>query len=87
MNENNEIKISVFPLIDSLLINTLNSLCKVIIILIQSIFIRDGINQNIGGIINSPINELIQFNDINILVDGSKEENKFAIIFNYNEFF
>lgn len=81
MKVNKLIKINVLPLA-ALLRRTLNSLCKVIIILIHNIFNRDGINQNLTGIRNKPIKDLNQFK-AKILVEGSKEENKFAIIFSY----
>lgn len=63
-------------------INTLNSLCNVEITKFHNMLIRDGINQNIGGIIISPKNVLIQFRDEFQFVEGSKDENKLAIIFN-----
>lgn len=50
--------------------------------LIQIIVNRDGINQYIDGIIKIPIRDLNQFRDKWKFVVGSKEENKFAIIFN-----
>lgn len=60
----------------------LNSLCKVIKILFQKIFIREGKNQNIIGKKRIPRNDLNQFKDkLKILVEGSKIENKFIIIF------
>ena len=80
--ENNEIKINVLPLELILPIKILNSLCKVIIILIQIKVKREGINQYIEGIIKMPIKVLNQFRESLKLVVGSKEENKFAIIFN-----
>lgn len=60
----------------------LNSWCKVKKILFQNIEIREGINQNIKGKNMIPKIVLIQFNDkFKILVEGSKIENKFIIIF------
>lgn len=57
-------------------------MCKVIKILFQKIFKREGKNQNIIGKNKIPKNELNQFNDkLKIFVDGSKIENKFIIIF------
>lgn len=80
---NNEIKIKVLPLILSDLIRILNSKWRVLMILNQINLRRLGINQNIVGIRIHPINVLIQFNEIDIiLVDGSKEEKRFVIIFN-----
>lgn len=79
INENKEIKIKVLPLI-LLLRRILNSLWRVVDVLIQSMFHRDGINQNIGGIKRSPNIVLNQFNE-KILEDGSNELNKLAITF------
>lgn len=80
--ENNLIKIRVAPFKDGDK-RILNSLWRVIIILYHIILYRDGINQNIGGIINNPIIVLIQFNEkFRILEVGSKTENKLVIIFN-----
>jgi hypothetical protein len=53
----------------------------VVVILFHKIIGRDGINQNLDGIIISPIAVLNQFNDIDQLDEGSKEENRFIIIF------
>jgi hypothetical protein len=51
-------------------------------ILFQKIFIREGKNQKIIGKKKIPKNELNQFKDkLKILVEGSKIENKFIIIF------
>lgn len=77
----------VLPLNFGELIIFLNSKWRIVIILIQNILIREGIIQYIGGITIKPIKILIQFNDKNRFVDGSKDENKFAIIFNYCVFF
>lgn len=83
MNENSEIKIKVLPLWLKVPNKVLNSVCKVLIILIQININRDGINQKEIGIISNPKNVLIQFNDkLKILVDGSNVENKLVIIFN-----
>lgn len=80
MIENREIKINVLPLI-FVPNKILNSLCKIIIILIHKKFHRDGISQYIEGINNNPRKVLSQFNE-KIFVEGSKELNKFVIIFN-----
>lgn len=61
----------------------LNSLIKNLKIIFHIIINREGINQNWNGkikIINLILN---QFNDNFILVEGSKIENKFIIIFNF----
>lgn len=52
---------------------------------IQIWFHRDGTNQKRGGIIIIIINDLTQFNDKvdELKVEGSNEENRFAIIFNF----
>lgn len=81
IKENNDTKISVLPL-EFFPRRILNSLWSVFTIKFQIILSRDGINQNTGGIKIKPINLLIQFNDKLKLVDGSKDENRFAIIFN-----
>ena len=61
----------------------MNSLWRVIKILFQKIFKRDGKNQNIIGKNKIPKKELNQFKDkLKIFVEGSKIENKFIIIFN-----
>lgn len=52
-----------------------------VVILFHRIVDRDGINQNLDGIIINPIVVLNQFNDIDQLDEGSKEENRFIIIF------
>lgn len=76
-------KISVLPLWPDVPNNVLNSLWSVNKMLFQKIWYRDGRNQYIEGINNSPINVLNQFNDkFMILEDGSNTENKFVIIFN-----
>lgn len=63
--------------------SVLNSLCKVSKTLFQIMLNRDGINQKEHGIINKPIKVLNQFNErLKIVVEGSKTENKFVIIFN-----
>lgn len=61
----------------------LNSLCKVKRILFQIIWYREGINQKEHGINNKPKKVLNQFREsLKIVVEGSKTENKFVIIFN-----
>jgi len=60
----------------------LNSLCNFKLILFHSNLVRDGMNQNIGGMIINPIIVLVQFKDIFQFDEGSKDENKFIIIFN-----
>jgi hypothetical protein len=68
-------------------IKVLNSLCNVKKILFQKWERREGRNQKIIGNINNPKNELIQFRErLKILVEGSKIENKFIIIFNLKTF-
>lgn len=59
----------------------LNSLWSVDVILIHKILGREGISQNIGGIINSPTKVLSQLIDEFQFVEGSKDEKRFAIIF------
>jgi hypothetical protein len=82
---NNEINIKVVPEYLWIPNKVLNSLWRVVKILFQKIFKRDGINQNIIGKNKIPKNELIQLRDrLKILVDGSKIENKFIIIFKLN---
>lgn len=55
-------------------------------ILFQKTFIRDGKNQKIIGKNMIPKNELNQFNGkLKRLVEGSKIENKFIIIFNLKQ--
>lgn len=51
-------------------------------ILIHIKLIREGMNQNIAGKNISPNIVLNQFKERFILVDGSKVENRFVIIFN-----
>jgi len=80
INENSEIKIKVPPL-EVGPRRVLNSLCKVWVILIHSNIKRDGINQNVAGIMIKHIILLIQLIDICQFEEGSKEENKFIIIF------
>lgn len=87
---NKEININVVPL--NLLIpnNVLNSECKIKKILFQNMEIREGKNQNIIGKNKIPNIVLSQLKEIlKILVEGSKIENKFIIIFNLikNNFF
>jgi len=69
------------------LIRVLNSLCKIIIKLFQKVNHRDCKNQYLCGIKKINIKILNQFNDIYKLVDGSKDENKFLIIFNYKDIY
>lgn len=88
MKVNKEINIKVVPLKLLGPINILNSWCKVIKILFQKIFNREGRNQKIIGKNKIPKKELIQFKDkLKILVDGSKIENKFIIIFKLKNFY
>lgn len=84
INVNIEIKIKEVPLKFCVLIRVLNSLCKIIIILIHNKLIREGINQYLGGSNKIPIQALIQFIERLKFVVGSKVENKFVIIFNLN---
>lgn len=79
--ENKDTKNRVLPLYSFILINALNSLWRVKINLIHNIFIRDGINQYMGGIMNRPKNTLNQFKDKLKFVAGSKVEKRFAITF------
>jgi hypothetical protein len=68
-------------------INILNSLCNVEKILFQKSSVREGVNQKIIGKNKIPKKALIQFNDkLKILVEGSKIENKFIIIFKLKKF-
>lgn len=89
MNENREIKIRVLPFEFFVPRRILNSLWSVVIIKFHRILNRDGINQNIGGIIRIPMNTLVQFRDKLKFVEGSNDEKRFAIIFNWriNYFF
>lgn len=84
IRENKEINNKVLPLIG---IRILNSLWRIKTILFQIILIREGINQNIGGIRKINKIDLNQFNLKLKFVEGSKDENKFIIIFNYLIFF
>lgn len=80
--ENSEIKIKEEPLlIDLYPISVLNSLWRFNNILFHNMKWRDGINQNLVGINNNPIDVLIQFKDILLKVDGSKTEKRLVIIF------
>lgn len=82
IKENNEINIKVIPffLFPN---NVLNSLWSLTNKLFQIILNRFGINQKIIGIKIRPIKILIQLSDIlKILVEGSKTEKRFVIIFN-----
>lgn len=80
--ENSEININVLPLCCVVPRRVLNSLCRVSNVLFNNSLYRDGIIQNIDGMINSPINVLIQFRDsLNTLDEGSKTEKRLFIIF------
>lgn len=80
INENKEININVLPLIFELT-KILNSLWRVEEIKIHNILNRDGIIQYIG-VKNIKINKALnQFKLKEKILDGSKDENKFAIIF------
>lgn len=61
----------------------LNSLIKNLNIIFQSIMNREGINQNWNGKMKIIIIILSQFIDSFILVEGSKIENRFIIMFNF----
>lgn len=82
--ENNEIKIKDAPLLIFLFpIRVLNSWCRINIILFHMMKCRDGINQYVDGININPKIVLNQLMDrLFRLVDGSKTENRFLIIFN-----
>jgi hypothetical protein len=83
IRENNEINIKELPGCPVGPKSVLNSLCKVKRILFQTNEYRDGINQKAVGINVSPKIVLIQFKERFItLVEGSKTENRFVIIFN-----
>lgn len=61
---------------------------RVIKILFQKTLNRDGKNQNTIGKNKIPKNELSQFKDkLKIVVEGSKIENKFIIIFKLKKYF
>lgn len=80
--ENSEIKINVLPLWLVFPNRVVNSLCSVFKILFHIIWYRDGMSQNIEGIISSPRKVLNQFKDsLKILEEGSNTENRLAIIF------
>lgn len=82
MKINIEIKIKVLPLWLDSPNKVLNSLWRVIIIIFQIKWYREGNSQYMEGININPINVLNQFKDIlKILVVGSKTENKLVIIF------
>lgn len=80
IKENKEINNKVLPFTG---IRILNSLWRIKIILFQIILIREGTNQNIGGIIKINKIDLNQFSFKLKFVEGSNDENKFIIIFNY----
>lgn len=65
------------------LIIILNSLIKNLKIIFQNIINREGISQNWNGNIKIIKPILSQFIDSLILVEGSKIENRFIIIFNF----
>lgn len=68
--------------------SVLNSKCNVEKILFQNKEIREGKNQKIIGKNKIPSKELNQLNEIfKILVEGSKIENKFIIIFKLNFYY
>lgn len=85
IKENNEIKINVVPFILLILSKILNSLWRVEVILIHIKLIREGTNQNIVGRNIRPSIDLNQFKDKLVLVEGSKVENRFVIIFSLFE--
>ena len=80
IKENNETKINVPPL-EAGPRSVLNSLCRVRVILIQMKFNRDGISQNDEGIMIRQSRLLIQLIDRFQFEEGSKDENRFIIIF------
>lgn len=81
---NKEIKMNVLPLCPEGPNKVLNSLCKVIKIFLHNKLNREGRNQKEHGIIIIPIKVLNQFKErLKIVVEGSKTENKFVIIFNW----
>jgi hypothetical protein len=83
-----EMNINVVPLNLWIPISILNSLWRVIKILFQKRVKREGRNQNIIGKKRIPKIELIQFKErLKILVEGSKIENKFIIIFSLKTFY
>lgn len=80
--ENRAIKIREDPLDPIGSKRILISLWRVIIILFQKMWNREGKSQYIEGIIKIPKNVLNQFNDMLKILDvGSNTENKFVIIF------
>jgi hypothetical protein len=83
IKEKREINIKVVPLNLEIPNNVLNSKCKVKKILFQNMELREGKNQNNIGKNIIPNIVLIQFKEkLRILVEGSKIENRFIIIFN-----
>lgn len=79
---NKEINIKVEPLNLDTPSKVLNSKWRIKKILFQNIERREGKNQNIMGKNKIPRVVLNQFNEkLKILVEGSKIENKFIIIF------
>jgi len=88
IRENIEIKIKVLPTDPLGPSRVLNSLYNVIKIKFQKILIRDGRSQKETGISIKPIKVLSQFKEkLKILVEGSKTENKFVIIFKASYYF
>lgn len=81
MNRNNLINIIIFD-IEYLRI-TLNSLIRNLNRMFQNMIYREGISQNWNGKIKIIKPILSQFIDRFILVEGSKIENKFAIMFSF----
>lgn len=77
---NREIIIIVIPL-EFVPINILNSLCNLLIILVNNISVEFGNNQNLMGINIIHVNDLIQLIDILVDVAGSNVENKLVITF------
>lgn len=80
IKKNKEIYNKVLFLIFVRLKNSLCNLNKILFIMKAK---RLGVNQYIKGIQKKIIRELIQLRE-KIIVEGSNEENKFLIIFNYN---
>lgn len=80
ISKNNEINKSIFFL--SFIFNKIfNSLLRIDNVLIHSILIRDGINHMDMGIIKNPSVVLVQLSENKGSDEGSKDENRFVIIF------
>jgi hypothetical protein len=81
---NRDARINKFPLFSFPLLRIVFiSWCNLFINKLTIILFRDGINQILVGISNSPIIVLVQFNGRPLIsVVGSKIENRFIIIFN-----